>query len=75
MRFTVFYGRQIYAEYDDWKILRPLIKEMPDGIYLYEQVDMNKHRGISGWYLKDLTPVLDADVPPYLKHLQLLLSL
>lgn len=75
MRFTVFYGNQIYGEWESWEILRPLMKEMPDGVYLLEIHEINKRMGYTGWYNKDLTPVLEADVPPYLKHLQLVLSL
>ena len=69
----VFYAGQLYEEWN----LPLFLKErhdIPDGAYVLVPPGMRIALREPGWYRKDLTPVLDQDVPPTLKALLLLLT-
>ena len=72
-RILVFYADQLLEEWDLPLFWRNKF-EVPDGAYLLVPDGMRMSIGKPGWYRKDLTPVLDADVPPTLKALVLLLT-
>lgn len=68
-RFYVFYATLLYGTYNTSLGMRNAV--LPDGVYIYEPDDKDKVY----WYLKDLTPVLDVDVPKELKVLTLLMNI
>ena len=69
----VFYAGQLYEEWD--MTLYPKGRlDIPDGAYIHIPPGMRYVITEPGWYRKDLTPVLDQDVPPTLKALLLLLT-
>ena len=69
IRFYVFYATLLYGEYTT--ISSALLREFPEGCYLHFP------RGNCGtyWYLKDMTPVLEEDIPKELKTLVLLMGI
>ena len=75
MNYTVFYGQQVYFESDHWVEIYKGIRDFPDGVYILDSRSSRYNSIDSGWYLKDLTPVLIEDVPVELRMMQLLLNL
>ena len=69
----VFYDGQLYEEWDMSLYSKGRL-DIPDGAYIHIPPGLRYVRTESGWYRKDLTPVLDQDVPPTLKALLLLLT-
>ena len=67
IRYWVFYAGLLYGEYTDLRYLHGF----PDGAYIYRPHDPDKKY----WYMSDLTPVLDIDVPKELKMLCLVLNI
>ena len=69
----VFYANLLYEEWD--MTLYPKGRlDIPDGAYIHIPPGILNVITEPGWYRKDLTPVLDQDVPPTLKALLLLLT-
>ena len=65
-KFIVFYGQQIYGEYDT----HPRYAELPDGAYL------RSPKGV--WYIvlgTGLTPINYSDIPPEVRVNCLLLGI
>ena len=69
MRFTFFYGQQIYLQTNDWGEMNRIMRDGPEGLWLFDRL------GNGVWYFKGSGHQPDANVPPYLKVLQLVLSL
>ena len=69
----VFYGNQLFEEWDMTTHLKGRL-DIPDGAYIHIPRGIRYVITEPGWYRKDLTPVLDQDVPPTLKALLLLLT-
>ena len=65
---TVFYAGMLYGEFNKDSPVR--LHELPDGVYIHVKRDTM----LKGWYLKDLTPVLLADVPKELLTYLLILT-
>ncbi len=72
----VFYAGLVYCEFatpDD--LTQSWLADLPDGEYLHFE---GKPWQRNGWYLKDLTPVLDgpdhSDVPKELRAINLILD-
>lgn len=68
-----FYGGQLYEEWGMALYSKDLL-DIPDGAYIHIPPGLRYVITEPGWYRKDLTPVLDQDVPPTLKALLLLLT-
>ena len=68
--FTVFYGSQVYGEYDLWKDfrLKTVGEEVYNGAYVYLAAQRE-------WYRMDATPVPLEDVPKVQRMLALVLNL
>ena len=67
----VFYASLVYKEYTPEETIHP--HDLPDGVYIH--VVNSKFSDMKNtWYLKDLTPVLIADVPKELLLLKLLMT-
>lgn len=73
MRFTVFYGLQIYAEYEDAREMYKSTLEMPDGVYIHDGSPALP--SMTPWFNKHMHDIKSEDVPAELKMLQLLLNL
>ena len=69
----IFYANQLYEERDMTLSSKGRLV-IPDGAYIHIQPGLRYVITEPGWYRKDLTPVLDQDVPPTLKALLLLLT-
>lgn len=67
--YYVFYATLLYGEYKTCGALKFNLRDLPDGIYIYTTNET------PNWYLRDLTPVLDEDVPKELKTLVLLMGI
>ena len=65
---TIFYAGMVWGEYEG----TPKLYDLPDGIYIYYRDAWPGNNGRQ-WFLKDLTPVLDSDVPNTLRVFLLLL--
>lgn len=69
-KFTVFYGTQLFGEYDKLPSFIDVGEEVYNSAYVYM-----KGKQISGWYRLDNTPVLIEDVPKELRAFILILNL
>ena len=69
----VFYGGQLYEEWDMLLYSKGRL-DIPDGAYIHIPAGIRYVITAPGWYRKDLTLVLDQNVPPTLKALLLLLT-
>ena len=70
MRFTVFYGQQIYGQYLDMARYLEASPEFPIDVIVFDNADP-----LLPWTSSVFSKIEDEDVPPYLKHLQLVLGL
>ncbi len=68
-----FYANQLYKEWGMALYSKDLL-DIPDAAYIHIPPGLRYVITEPGWYRKDLTPVLDQDVPPTLKALLLLLT-
>jgi hypothetical protein len=77
---TVFYADQLYGQFDTsgYKLMRTSCdQEIYNGAYVRidsERPGLPSSLETHGWFRMDGTPVLDADVPPTLKALVLLMT-
>jgi hypothetical protein len=75
-QLVVFYGTQVFGEFDSWKEYHQYLRSMEDyhEVYngAYVHVPENKY---TRWYRSDKTPVLIEDVPKVLQMLALVLNL
>ena len=69
----VFYANQLYEEWGISHYQKGRL-DIPDGAYIHIPPGILNAITMPRWYRKDLTPVLDQDVPPTLKALLLLLT-
>lgn len=75
MKYTVFFGHQIYAQYENMSAMRKDLYPHTDvqvavynGGHVYDSASQE-------WYRPDMTPVLIEDVPAELRMLHLILNL
>lgn len=74
---TMFYGVQLYGEFDRWRDFwnSDINSEVYNGAYVYSPYTAKVDRIDCPWYRSDCTPVLLEDVPKELRAYVLILNL
>lgn len=72
--YVVFYGNQVYGEYNSWNDFR--LKTIGEEVYNGGYYHVHNGVPVTGkWYRMDGTPVLLEDVPKKLRTIALILNL